>query len=146
MSTDAFGALSERDENQQGVPGFLASLVLFGTILHLFLSFCFMRICQKAGTVPGLAVWIPGAQFVPLLRAARMSPWWWLLSVVPVVNLLVLAVWSFKLCEIRKQSKWVAFWLLQPLTSFFAVIYLAFTDDDSSDGSAQPATPFVYQR
>lgn len=134
------------DANQPGVPGFLMSLVLFGVVLHLFLAYCFQRICLQAGTSPGLIVWIPALQIIPLLRAAKMSPWWWLLGLIPVANLLVMAVWSFKLCEVLKKSKWIALWLFLPVTSFFTVIYLAFWYDANSRDAAQPATPFVYQR
>ena len=75
-----------------------------------------------------------------------MSPWWFLVALLPIVNLLVFVRWSVNICRIRKKSKWLALFLLLPLTSFFALLYLAFSNDQPNEDAGQPTNQFVYQR
>src|SRR5438874_148767 len=54
----------------------LCGAVMGGLMLiYLLFCYCCLLICQKAGHEPGLLIWIPIFQAIPLLRAARMSPW-----------------------------------------------------------------------
>lgn len=50
-----------------------------GVIFYLFVCLCFGLICAKAGKPSPLLVWIPIVQIFPLIRAARMSPVWFVL-------------------------------------------------------------------
>lgn len=120
----------------------LCGAILGGALLiFMFFSFCSMLICRKAGTEPGMLIWIPVLQFLPILRAARMSPIWFVMHVVvvvapfgaflmpPLVTLccmlfalfLTLAlcvgfiIWSFKIASARGKSSLVGFCLILPL-------------------------------
>lgn len=105
--------------------------------LYLFQCFCFMLICRKANSRPGLLVWLPILQVFPMLKAARMSGWWFLALCVPVLNLVAHFLWCFKIADARGKTGLVGFLLWFPLTSFIAFLYLAF-----SNGAAPiPATP-----
>lgn len=132
--------------HEEAIPKILPVVALVALVFHFFFSYCLMLICKKAGTLPGLAVWLPVIQLVPALRAARMSPWWFLVALLPIVNLLVFVRWSVNICRIRKKSKWLALFLLLPLTSFFALLYLAFSNDQPNEDAGQPTNQFVYQR
>ncbi len=103
---------------------------VFGILLlgHLFISYCCKLICDKAGTEPGILIWLPFLQWVPLFRAAGMSGWWCLGLLVPILNLVPALMWPFKIAEARGKSVWVAILLLLPFTGFFAFLYLAFSD------------------
>jgi hypothetical protein len=104
-------------------------IVLF--LLYLLMCYCSMLICRKSGHPPGALVWIPVLQLIPLLRAAQMSPAWILAFFVPVLNVVAQIVWSFSISKARGKSAWVGFFLLLPITSLIAYLYLAL-----SDGSA----------
>lgn len=112
----------------------LAAVVLF----YVFFCHCCSLICQKAGTRPGPMVWLPALQLFPLLRAAHISPWWFLAWMVPLLNILGYILLSVKLVEARGKNVWVVLLLLLPVTSFFAFLYLAF-----SDPVARKETPVV---
>ena len=64
-----------------------------GVVLYLFVCLCFGLICAKAGKPSPWLVWIPILQIFPLIRAARMSPVWFVLMLLylllPVVLLWV---------------------------------------------------------
>jgi hypothetical protein len=113
-----------------------------GLLIYLFQCYCCMLICRKTGTLPGVLVWLPGLQLFPLLRAAGMSGWWFLAFLVPVVNLVPLILWPFKIAKARGKSVWVAVLLLLPLTNIFAFLYLAFSDGVEADED-EPAEPKI---
>jgi len=101
----------------------LIAIVTAGLLLvYFFFCYCCMLICQKAGTNPSFLIFVPLLQVFPLLSAAQMSRWWFL---VPGVNSIV---WSIKIVQARRKSGWLAFWLLFPVTSFLAFLYLAFSN------------------
>jgi hypothetical protein len=96
--------------------------------LYFFFCYCCMLICQKAGNNPSFLIFIPALQAFPLLRAAQMSGWWCLAYLMPGINLVAQIIWSIKIVQARRKSGWVAFWLLLPITSVPAFLYLAFSN------------------
>jgi hypothetical protein len=105
------------------VLGLLAA-VLF---LYLFSSYCGLLICRKTGHEPGILIWVPVLQLLPLLRSAGMPQWWFVAFLVPFLNLVAHVLWSVKIVQARAKSLWVALWLLLPVANFFALLYLAFS-------------------
>lgn len=99
--------------------------------LYLFYSYCCLLICAKAGIEPGPLVWLPLVQLFPLLKAARMSPLWFLAWLVPGLNLLAQILWSVKITQARGKSFLVALLLIFPLTCPLALLYLAFSGGHS---------------
>jgi hypothetical protein len=97
-------------------------------LLYLLMCYCGMLICLKCGHPPGALVWIPVLQLIPLLRAAQMSPAWILAYFVPVLNVIAQIIWSFSISKARGKSAWVGFFLLLPITSLIAYLYLALSD------------------
>jgi apolipoprotein N-acyltransferase len=103
-----------------------------------------MLICRKAGTEPGILVWVPVFQMIPLLRAAGMSGWWFLALFVPVAGLVVQIIWIFRLAKARGKGVLTAICLLLPFTSLFAWLYLAFSDaGGSASNEDSPPTKSV---
>jgi hypothetical protein len=103
-------------------------LILCGTLLvYLFHCFCFMLICRKSGYDPGIVVWLPVVQLFPLLRAAGMPAWWFVACLLPVLNIIPLALWCLKIAKARGKSPLTGFLLFLPVTSPFAFLYLAFS-------------------
>jgi hypothetical protein len=107
-------------------------------LLYLFHCYCCMLICRKAGHAPGVLVWLPALQLIPLLRAAGMSAWWFLACFVPLLNLVPSVLWPFKIAKARGKSVWVGVLLLLPITSFFAFLYLAFADGKPTEEDEGP--------
>ncbi len=95
---------------------------------YLFSCYCFMLICQKAGTTPGVLVWLPVLQLFPLLRAAGMSPAWFLAFFVPFLNVFAGVLWAIKIVQARSKAGVWALVLLLPLVNVIAILYLAFSD------------------
>ena len=107
----------------------LCGAILGGLLLiYLFFCYCCMLICQKTGQEPGLLVWVPLLQIFPLLRAANMSPFYFLSYATLAPSPITHIRWCFKIAKARGKSGWTGFWLAFPPTFILAFLYLAFSD------------------
>ena len=108
--------------------GLIAGVVGAFVAAYLIFSFCCMLIVKKTGNKPGILVWLPILKMLPLIRAAGMPGWWFLLWLVPGVNLIPAILWCFKIVETRGKAVVWAVLLLLPVTNLLAFLYLAFSD------------------
>jgi hypothetical protein len=126
----------------------LIVLAILAIGFYLYCSFLFWMICVKVGAEPGISVWLPVVQVLPLLRAAGMSALWPIFLLLLVVTSILLRAnfgqyawtmgivggsaaficfltWSFKICLARKKSPLLATLLVVPGLNFFVLLYLA---------------------
>ncbi len=131
--------------------GILSAVAVGALAVYLFTCFCLRTICVKTGRNPGVLVWLPVFQAVPLLKAANMSVLWLpvlllgsgavsYLSVTgskaalyvgaanALLSLLLSVVWCIKVSMARKKGALVGILLLIPVINIFAFLYLAFSD------------------
>jgi hypothetical protein len=127
-------------------------LVLLGGCFAVwfFHCYCLRLICSKTGSEPGLLIWVPYLQIIPMVRAAGMQySWLWLfyapwmggyflrhnpdMAQMPAMVLMVLitcllvqgvawVVWCFKIVKAREKSPWVAALLLSPMICVVAFV------------------------
>ena len=117
-------------EPGQGItldPKWLWGLGVFMLLFYFFWSYCAMLICKKVGNPGSPLIWVPVLQLIPLLRAAKMSGWWFVLFLVPFGNLVAQIVWSVKIVQARGKGILCMISLLLPVTNLFAFMYLAFS-------------------
>ena len=108
----------------------MVGAVLLG--LYLLHCYCCLLICRKAGAEPGPLVWVPILQLFPLLKAAGMAPWWFLVFLVPGLNLIAQVIWCLRIVRARGKGLLLALFLILPVTSPLAVLYLAFSGNTKS--------------
>ncbi len=119
-----------------GTPPLKLDAKIIGVVLgamvisYLFFCLCGSLICQKAGCPAGILMWIPIVQFVPLFRAAKMSPLWLLALPIPLLNIWAHILWSFRIAGARGKGFWTALLLILP-TYPLAFIYLAFASNNA---------------
>lgn len=106
----------------------LAVVLFLLLITHLVTSFCFKKICEKAGHTPGVLVWIPIANFVPLLETAKLPVWMIVLLLIPFVQIAGFVFLFWKLCEARGKAGPLALLMLVPFGNLGLILYLAFAD------------------
>lgn len=116
----------------------LAGVVLAGVMVFLFFSYCSLLICRNAGSKPGFWVWVPVLQLLPLLRAARMSGWWFLAFFLPVLNIAATLVWGLKIAEACGKPALVGVLFLVPGVNLAAMLYLAFSAAPLREAGLEP--------
>lgn len=105
---------------------FSVFLVAF-PILYFFFCYTARLVCQKAGSEPGFLIWLPVLSLVPLLKAARMQGWMFVLFLLPVVNIFISIYWCIQIAKARGKGGLTALGLIFPVTSPFAWLYLAYS-------------------
>lgn len=106
----------------------LLTVLFFSLITYVFFCFCMKRICEKAGHEPGILIWIPIANLVPQLTAAKLPIWLIVLFFIPFVNLGALVYLWVKLCEARGKPPALGILILVPLANLGLILWLAFAD------------------
>ncbi len=122
----------ESTSNDAFASGASGLVILFtlaiGLALYLFMCYCCKRICEKCGKDPGILIWIPIAQLVPMLQLAGMAIWMIVLFFIPIVNLVVgIMMWA-KICQARGKSPWLVIMMFIPIVNIFFIPYLAFSE------------------
>lgn len=110
-----------------GLAGSLIGLVVFLGV-YVFICYCLRLICVKAGHEPGVLIWIPILQIIPLLTAAQMPLWYIILMLIPLVGFVVLIMLWVKLCQARGKSGWLVVLLFIPIANLIFIPYLAFSE------------------
>jgi hypothetical protein len=104
------------------------SVLVFGVAFYFFNCFCLKRICEKCGVMPGVLIWIPIAQLVPVFQVAKMPLWMVILCLIPFVNLVILIMLWAKICTARGKSPWLVILLFIPVVNLALTPYLAFSE------------------
>lgn len=106
--------------------GLVTLLVALG--LYLFFCYCCKLICEKCGHQPGILIWIPIVNLIPLLTVAKLPVWTIILFLIPVVNIVLAAIMWFKICEARGKPGWMVILMFIPLVNIIFLPYLAFSE------------------
>jgi hypothetical protein len=108
---------------------FALLVVLFFSLgIYAFFCFCMKRICEKCGHEPGILIWIPIAQLIPQLTAAKLPLWMIAVLLIPFVNVVGFVILFWKLCEARGKAGALGLLMLVPLANLGLILYLAFAD------------------
>lgn len=91
---------------------------------YLFFCYCSMQICKRTGNDPGVWIWVPVFQFIPLLKAASMSGWWFLTVFVPPLWPFAYVCWSIKIARGCGKGILTAILLILPVTGLLTYVYL----------------------
>ena len=108
----------------------MTTLVILGVMLFVWFIFCYClkRICEKCDTEPGILIWIPIFNLIPMLQAAGLSSWLILLFFVPLLNIVMGLVMWVKICQARGKSALLVIMLFIPLLNLLFIPYLAFSE------------------
>ena len=107
--------------------GFSFLSLLLVIPFFIFYSYCMKLICDKASVDPGILIWIPILQIIPMATVAKINPWLLLLYLVPLVNI-VFAIYHWaQVCKAINKSPWLVIMMLIPLVNIAFLPLLAFT-------------------
>jgi len=113
-------------------PNQLMIVAALVALAYLLYCSCLKRICLNAGSQPGFLVWLPILQIFPLLRAAQMPAWWFVIFLLPVLNVLAHILWCFRIVKACGKGSLVAVFLILPVTNVLAFLYLALSKGNES--------------
>jgi hypothetical protein len=121
QSTDAgpFAALS-------GV--LLLLFVVFAAGCYVYMALALQTIATKTGTANEWLAWIPIANLFLMLMVAKKPMWWFILFLIPLVNLVIAIMVWMAVAEARGKPNWWGILMIIPLVNLVVPGYLAWAD------------------
>lgn len=105
----------------------LFNLVVF-LIIYVYLAYSLQVIADKTETENSWLAWIPIANIYLMCRIAGKPGWWFILFLIPVVNIVIGIIVLMKIAELRGKPSWVGILWILPLVGLIIPGYLAFSD------------------
>lgn len=136
--------------NMGAGPGVMASVYAWFAIIAIWLYFSFMmyKIAQKSGQ--GKNAWwafIPILNTFLLIKMAGKPLWWFVLLLVPFVNVITFFILWMSVAKIISQSQIWGFLVMIPILNFVAMFVLAYNSRPyeypsvSEQPASEPKTP-----
>lgn len=115
------------------VPGALFSgwhswLYLILTIaFYIYFAICLQTLAKKTDTPNGWLAWIPVANIFLMLQIAQKPLWWFILLLIPLVNIIIGIIIWMKIAERMGKPNWLGILLIVPVVGIIIPGYLAFS-------------------
>jgi len=116
----------------------VAGAALAGTMLlfvlvcaaagYIYVSLALQTIANKTGTINAWLAWIPIANIFLMLNIAKKPMLWFVLCLIPLVNLVMIVMIWMGVAEARHKPSWWGIMTIVPLVNIVVPGYLAWAD------------------
>ena len=122
---------------ESGTPGPFAALAggmfflfFLGFILaaYVYMSLALQTIADKTGTANSWLAWIPIANVFLMLNVAKKPMWWFILFLIPLVNIVIAIMVWMAIAEARGKPNWWGVLMIVPVANLVVTGYLAWAD------------------
>jgi len=96
--------------------------------LYIYMSLALQTIANKTGTANAWLAWIPVVNLFLLLSIAKKPLWWFLLFLIPLVNLIFLVIVWMEVAKACRKPDWLGVLMIVPLVNIVLPGYLAWAD------------------
>lgn len=96
--------------------------------IYAYLSFALHTIAKKTSTPNEWLAWIPIASFYLMCKVAGKPGWWTILLLVPLVQIVFLAIVWADIAKRRNKPAWVGVLFIVPVANLIVPGVLAFSD------------------
>jgi hypothetical protein len=115
------------------IPGALSGGVLFFLFVfclafYVYLALALQTIADKTGTPNAWLAWIPIANLILMLNVAKKPLWWFLLCLIPLVNVVMAIIIWMAVAEAVGKPNWWGILMIVPLANLVVPGYLAWAD------------------
>jgi len=112
----------------KGMTMFGTTFFLFFAVIYVYMALALMTIATKTNTPNGWLAWIPIANLFLMLTIAQKPAWWFVLCLIPLVNIVIFIILWMAIAEARHKPNWWGILMLVPLVNFIVPGYLAWSD------------------
>lgn len=121
---------------EQGLSGALGIGAIIAYLVAWFcLAFCLAKLGEKLGVSFGkgfVMSLLPIVNLVFILQLGHKPMWWLILFIIPVVNLVIIALVWAAIAERRRRPNWWGLLMLVPVVNFGIFLMLAFGKEGES--------------
>ena len=108
--------------------GILFFFILIALAFYVYVSLALQTIAAKTNTENGWLAWIPIANVFLMLSIAKKPMWWFLLFLVPLVNIVMAIMVWMAMAEARGKPSWWGILTIVPVANLVVPGVLAWSD------------------
>jgi magnesium-transporting ATPase (P-type) len=102
---------------------------IISIVVYIYYAYSLYVIAQKTGHEDNAwMAWIPIINIFLMLKIANEPMWWFILMLIPIVNIVIGIIIWMKIAEARNKPNWWGILLLVPFVNLIVPGYLAFSD------------------
>ena len=106
--------------------GFVGLLFLLGFCLYLYFGITLMIIAKRSNTPNSGLAFLPIANLFLMCSIGRRPGWWVLLLLVPIVNIVIVAMIWMSIAEVREKPVWTGALVTLPGIGLIVPLYFCF--------------------
>ncbi|HXP82313.1 MAG TPA: DUF5684 domain-containing protein [Verrucomicrobiae bacterium] len=107
---------------------FGTTFFLFIAVVYVYIALALMTIATKTNTPNGWLAWIPIANIFLMFNIAGKPAWWFILFLIPLVNIVIAIIVWMAIAEARHKPNWWGILMIVPVVNLIVPGYLAWSD------------------
>lgn len=112
------------NQSGSGVIGLLIAVAVYA-----YICYCLQRLAEKNNVKHAWLAWIPIAQAFIWLETGGKPLWWFILLLIPLVNLVIGIIVWMRIAEAMHKPGWLGVLIIVPLVNFIVIGYLVFSEN-----------------
>ena len=108
--------------------GMLLFLLIFAAAIYVYISLALFTIANKTRTENAWLAWIPLINIFLMLMIAKKPLWWFVLFLIPLVNIVMSVIVWMGVAEARNKPNWWGILTIVPMVNIIVPGYLAWAD------------------
>lgn len=109
----------ELASNYSSLGGMGTSALVIQLVIYLFFAYCVFTLAKKMGTANAWMAFIPLLNIYLFIKMAGKPGWWFLLFLIPFVNIIISIVVLHSVVKLRGHSGWFTLGMI-----FLGIIFL----------------------
>jgi hypothetical protein len=105
--------------------GISPGIVILWIAVYVFMALVLMALAKRTNTPKGWLAWIPIANVFLLLMIAKRPLWWFILLLIPFVNIIFAIIVWLDIIKLRGKPWWWIILLIIPFVNLIALAILA---------------------
>lgn len=110
-------------------------------VLYVYFALCLQLIAKKTSTPNAWLAWIPIANIFLFLQVAQKPLWWFILILIPIVNIVIGIILWMKVAERRSKPSWLGILVIVPIVGIIIPGYLAFSNSVKGKDEGDKSSP-----
>lgn len=106
----------------------LMVVLVFALAFYVYFALALQTIANKTHTENAWLAWIPIGNVILMLNVAKKPLWWFLLLLIPLVNIVIAIMIWMAVAEARGKPGWWGILTIVPFVGLIVPGYLAWSD------------------
>ena len=125
-------AVAQRDATNPFAAALAGTMLMFlffvFVVGYVYMALALQTIATKTSTPNEWLAWVPIANVFLMLQIAKKPLWWFILFLIPLVNIVIAIMVWMGIAEARQKPNWWGILMIVPIANLVVPGYLAWAD------------------